>query len=233
MTIWVSAWRNVFRAGDAPSARRESCRRRAWRRARRRGRRRRPPRRCGRRSGSRARASSDTQRRSRPPTSSSPMMSRSWVAKKAKTMRSPRGRGDAEDDRLPPQIGRQAGRRHADDDGVVAGKHQVDDDDGGERGQFRDEYGIHGSFWPVRVVRECVRPQRGTGAFAAISFSFLRSRPQRRRNRGLGPGDDLVQLFRRARAGNDAGDERDGRAGNCSAAAASGTCGRRRPARSP
>lgn len=40
-----------------------------------------------------------------------------------------RGGADADDDRLPAQVGRQAGGGHADDDGVVSGQDQVDHND--------------------------------------------------------------------------------------------------------
>ena len=46
-----------------------------------------------------------------------------------------RRRGDADDDRLAPQLGRETRRGEADDDRVVAGEHQVDHDHLEERGQ--------------------------------------------------------------------------------------------------
>ena len=46
------------------------------------------------------------------------------------------GRGDTDEDGAPPVGLGQPGRCHADDDGVVAGKHQVDDDHGQKCGEL-------------------------------------------------------------------------------------------------
>ena len=45
------------------------------------------------------------------------------------------GGDDADDDGAPALLGRQARRGKADDDGVVAGQHEVDQDDLEQRGQ--------------------------------------------------------------------------------------------------
>src|SRR4029078_4796322 len=45
----------------------------------------------------------------------------------------PDGAGAAEDDRLAPVLERETARRHADDDGVVTGEHEIDDDDAENR----------------------------------------------------------------------------------------------------
>ena len=47
-----------------------------------------------------------------------------------------RGGGDAEHDRPPALLGRQPGRRHPDDDRVVAGEHHVDDDHRQQRAEL-------------------------------------------------------------------------------------------------
>ena len=49
-----------------------------------------------------------------------------------------------EDDRLSPVLGGEAARGHADDDGVVTGEHQVDQDNAEESGEEIDfEVYIH------------------------------------------------------------------------------------------
>ena len=48
-----------------------------------------------------------------------------------------RGHGDADGDHLEPLFLGQAGRRHADDQGVVAGQDQIDDDHRKEGGKLR------------------------------------------------------------------------------------------------
>ena len=61
-----------------------------------------------------------------------------------------RGRGhDADDDGAAALIGRQARSREPDDDGVVAGEHEVDQDDLEQRGQRvgRDEFNHVRSFF--------------------------------------------------------------------------------------
>jgi hypothetical protein len=47
-----------------------------------------------------------------------------------------RRRRDPDQDRAPPLRRRQARRGHADDDGIVAGEHDIDDDHRGKRGDL-------------------------------------------------------------------------------------------------
>ena len=73
---------------------------------------------------------------SRPPARVRPMICSSWVVIAAKPMRSTVAPATPQKMILVAVLRRQAGHRHADDDGVVARHHQVDQDDLEQRAEL-------------------------------------------------------------------------------------------------